>query len=172
MPSQQCCAVPLSCPSAQCGGAPDHSRTSQRFLGSLPEADEDAQAPTQELRALLSSAVGPGFSGVPVFGGGGSRTVETVGLTAGISRKYLRAVAKIASHYFLWACPILRGDQECFRPLRNFILRGEGEWQTIIDVNAPQFLPQPEGSRFSEVGPCATTMQSRTREDVRAQLEA
>ena len=62
-------------------------------------------------------------------------------MEAGISTLYLRAVAKVAFHYFLWACPILRGNEPAFTEIRAFISDGTGNWRDFVQLNAPQFLP-------------------------------
>ena len=62
-------------------------------------------------------------------------------MVAGINTLYLRAVAKVAFHYFLWACPILRGNEPAFTEIRAFISDGTGNWQDLVQLDAPQFLP-------------------------------
>jgi hypothetical protein len=41
--------------------------------------------------------------------------------SANISRAYTRGVAKLAFHYVLWVSNIFRGDEECFREIRDFV---------------------------------------------------
>ena len=70
--------------------------------------DQEAP-PALEIRTLLSSVFGGEF-GADVYGGHGERTQNRLVMVAGINTTYLRAVAKVAFHYLLWACPILRGS--------------------------------------------------------------
>lgn len=53
--------------------------------------------------------------------------VEPTLLRFNLSPAYLRAVAKVAFHYFLWACPGIGGDEPEFSGLRAFVHRGVGE---------------------------------------------
>ena len=50
-----------------------------------------------------------------------------------ISPKYVRAIAKIAFHYFLKHFPQYTGDEPCFKDLRQFIQNGE-------NINSPNDL--------------------------------
>ena len=106
------------------------------------EVVTDQEAPLAlEIRTLLSSVFGGGFRGLQVYGGPGERTQNRLVMEAGISTLYLRAVAKVAFHYFLWACPILRGNEPAFTEIRAFISDGTGNWRDFVQLNAPQFLP-------------------------------
>ena len=93
-----------------------------------------------EIRTLLSSVFGRGFA-AEVYGGSGERTQDRLAMVAGINTIYLRAVAKVAFHYFLWACPVLRGSDPAFREIRAFISDGTGNWRDVVELDAPQFLP-------------------------------
>ena len=53
--------------------------------------------------------------------------VEPTLLRFNLSPAFLRAVAKIAFHYFLWACPQIGGDEAEFSDLRAYIRDGVGE---------------------------------------------
>jgi hypothetical protein len=53
--------------------------------------------------------------------------VEPTLLRFNLSPAYLRAVAKVAFHYFLWACPGIGGDEPEFSDLRGFVHDGVGE---------------------------------------------
>jgi hypothetical protein len=44
-----------------------------------------------------------------------------------LSPEYLRAVAKLAFHYFLWACPWIGGDESEFDGIRGFVTDGNGD---------------------------------------------
>ena len=134
------------------GWTADHLRTAvvNRGLeaGTLQELylqhDEtftDQEAPNARgIRTLLSSVFGEGFR-ADVYGGDGERSQNRLVMVAGINTAYLRAVAKVAFHYLLWACPVLRGDDPAFAEIRAFILDGTGDWRTLVQLDAPQFLP-------------------------------
>jgi hypothetical protein len=53
--------------------------------------------------------------------------VEPTLLRFNLSPAYLRAIAKVAFHYFLWACPGIGGDEPEFSGLRAFVHHGVGE---------------------------------------------
>jgi hypothetical protein len=44
-----------------------------------------------------------------------------------ISREYVRAIAKLAFHYFLWTCPWIGGNESEFEGVRRFIHNAEGD---------------------------------------------
>lgn len=44
-----------------------------------------------------------------------------------LSREYVRAVSKVAFHYFLWACPWIGGDEAEFEGIRRFVSDGQGD---------------------------------------------
>lgn len=44
-----------------------------------------------------------------------------------LSREYLRAIAKLAFHYFLWTCPWIGGDESEFDGVRGFVSNGNGD---------------------------------------------
>ena len=105
------------------------------------EVVTDQEAPLAlEIRTLLSSVFGEKFR-AQVYGGSGERTQNRLVMEAGINTLYLRAVAKVAFHYFLWACPILRGNEPAFTEICAFISDGSGNWRDFVQLNAPQFLP-------------------------------
>ena len=105
------------------------------------ETFTDQEAPhAREIRTLLSSVFGEGFR-ADVYGGDGERTQNRLVMVAGVNTAYLRAVAKVAFHYLLWACPVLRGDDPVFTEMRAFISDGTGNWEDLVQLDAPQFLP-------------------------------
>ena len=53
--------------------------------------------------------------------------VEPTLLRFNLSPAFLRAVAKVAFHYFLWACPQIGGDEPEFSDLKVYIRDGVGE---------------------------------------------
>jgi hypothetical protein len=105
------------------------------------EVATDQETPyMREVRKLLSAVFGKNFH-AQAYGGPGERTQNRLEMVAGINTIYLRAVAKVGFHYFLWACRALKGDEPAFGPLRRFISEGEGNWQEFVQLDAPQFLP-------------------------------
>lgn len=44
-----------------------------------------------------------------------------------LSREYARGIAKLAFHYFLWACPWIGGDEPEFEGIRRFVRDGDGD---------------------------------------------
>ena len=105
------------------------------------EVFADQEAPhALEIRTLLSSVIGRKFR-AKVYGGSGERTQNRLIMVAGINATYLRAVAKLAFHYFLWTCPILRSNDPAFTKIRAFISDGTGDWRDFVQLDAPQFLP-------------------------------
>jgi hypothetical protein len=52
---------------------------------------------------------------------------EYRGVRFNISREYVRAIAKLAFHYFLWTCPWIGGDESEFEGIRRFVRDGNGE---------------------------------------------
>ena len=93
-----------------------------------------------EIRTLLSSVFGPKFRAL-TYAGYGERTQNRLAMVAGVSTTYLRAVAKVAFHYFLWACRTLRGNDLAFAEIRAFIYSGNGDALDFVELNAPQFIP-------------------------------
>jgi hypothetical protein len=53
--------------------------------------------------------------------------VEPTLLRFNLSPAFFRGVAKVAFHYFLWACPQMGGDEEEFSDLKAYIRHGIGE---------------------------------------------
>lgn len=61
--------------------------------------------------------------------------VEPTLLRFNLSTSFLRGVAKIAFHYFLWACPQVGGDEPEFSELRAFVRHGAGEPSTFLGTS-------------------------------------
>ena len=102
---------------------------------------EDGDPESLELRQLLSS-VFPKFRAQASFGVDDSPQIKRVTGRFGISRVYLRAIAKMGFHYFMSASPVFRGDEPEFAGIRAFIREGEGEWENFIVPTTDQFIPQ------------------------------
>jgi hypothetical protein len=49
-----------------------------------------------------------------------------------LSREYLRAVAKLAFHYFLWACPSVGGNEPEFETIRQFVSENTGDVDQVM----------------------------------------
>lgn len=64
-----------------------------------------------------------------------------------ISLEYARALAKLAFHYALKQLPWLDGHDPAFKPIKQFILEGEGNPNDYLDFSAPTFLLAPPGER-------------------------
>jgi hypothetical protein len=58
--------------------------------------------------------------------------VEPTLIRFNLSPAFLRAVAKVAFHYFLWACPEIGGDESGFSGIRAFVRDGIGEPSDFI----------------------------------------
>jgi hypothetical protein len=104
-----------------------------------------------EPRRVLTDAIGQ-FTVMAHYGEGDSQKAD-VRFEAGISAAYLRGMAKVGFHYYLWTSPIHTGGEFLFQPIRQFIRYGEGDWRSFIRLTAPHFIaPLAEGKapiRFS-----------------------
>lgn len=104
------------------------------------EDGSDQDSPyMREVRTILSAVFGSFRA--QAYGGPGERTHNRLATVSGINLIYLRGVAKVAFHYFLWACPVLNGHESAFEPVRTFIHAGAGDWREFVQIDAPQFLP-------------------------------
>jgi hypothetical protein len=74
--------------------------------------------------------------------------VQTL-LRFNLSPEFLRGVAKMAFHYFLWACPTLGGDEPEFANLKAFIRDGVGEPTDFIRKtdSLVDRIPTDDGSK-------------------------
>jgi hypothetical protein len=95
----------------------------------------------EDMRRVLTDAIGK-FSAMVYYGEGSSGGKKEMLLKAGISRPYLRGLAKIAFHYYLAVCRTHTGAELLFQPLRRFIRYDEGEWRSFLDLTIPQFIGQ------------------------------
>ena len=81
-----------------------------------------------ERRPIIRAVFGP-FN-IPVYYSrldGPVGPVEPTLLRFNLSPAFFRGVAKVAFHYFLWACPQIGGDEEEFSDLKAYIRDGIGE---------------------------------------------
>jgi hypothetical protein len=120
----------------------------RRLEGCIPVEvyfdDDEGNREAVKARDLLRSVFGD-LSEAVAFMGAGNREVKPIRLAAGITRRYIRGLAKTAFHYHLWACPILRGDEPQFSQIRDFIRRDTGEWRELVQIEAQQFIPMFRG---------------------------
>jgi hypothetical protein len=94
----------------------------------------------ESILKLVREAVGP-FKEVEVFGGQGSiGPRQNVLSSANISVAYIRGIAKVAFHYYLWTSEIHTGSELLFQPIRRFIQYGEGDWRNFVMLMAPPFI--------------------------------
>ena len=113
------------------------------------EVFTDQESPhALEIRTLLSAVFGRFRA--EIYGGSGERTQNRLEIATGINTIYLRAVTKVAFHYFLWACQTLRGNEPAFAEIRAFISDGTGNWQDFVQLDTPQFLPILQQGRLPE----------------------
>jgi hypothetical protein len=77
-----------------------------------------------------------------VWYGEGSSRKEDVTLEGGINLAYIRALAKIAFHYYLWTSPVHSGAELHFHPIRQFIRHGIGERSEFVRLTGDQFIGQ------------------------------
>ena len=114
------------------------------------DSDEDAvsqEAPQMlSVRTLLTEVFGD-FRAMS-YGGQGEITFHTLPVVAAITATYLRALVKVAFHYTLWACPVLRGDDPVYADVRNFVSTGEGSHSRFVQLVAPEFIPDIQGGRL------------------------
>jgi hypothetical protein len=61
--------------------------------------------------------------------------IEPTVLRFNLSPDYPRAVAKVAFHYFLWACPKTGGDEPEFSELRTYIRDGIGDPSNFLHTS-------------------------------------
>jgi hypothetical protein len=104
------------------------------YLGDGEEPD------SFEVRRLLTDALG-NFSVRAWYGDADERVERHTELRLGISRRYIRAIAKAAFHYFLWASVTCHGDETEFGALRRLIRYDEGRWQDFVELTSGQFIP-------------------------------
>ena len=105
------------------------------------EQDEDVRA-VVAARELVREVFSDLSEAVAYMGVSGEREVRSISFAGGITRRYLRALAKIAFHYALWACPAINGDEPVFSDVRAFISEGGGDPNDFVQLNAAHFMPQ------------------------------
>jgi len=103
------------------------------------DRDEELEN-NMDVRRVLTDALGQ-FSAI-AYGGIGDGAVKPVEMAAGISKAYIRAVAKIAFHYYLAMSTEHSGHEFLFQPIRRFIRYGEGDYPSFVSLTSPQFIEQ------------------------------
>lgn len=73
---------------------------------------------------------------------GGPRVNLPSTTIVGIFPEYMRAVAKIAFHYFLKFEQHLNGSEEAFRGIRDYIYAGTGDWCDFVVQESRPFVLQ------------------------------
>jgi hypothetical protein len=104
--------------------------------------DDEGNAEVVAARELVRHVFGSTEEAIAFFGSAAERQVRPVSLAAGITTRYIRALAKNAFHYTLWSCHLVSGNEPAFAPIKRFIMHGEGKSQDFVELNAPQFIPQ------------------------------
>jgi len=93
-------------------------------------SDEFLAASTQILREVFGD-----IAGTPVYVTdlrGEVLPTEWGPIRFELSREYVRGVAKVGFHHFLWACPHVLGKEPEFGPIRRFIRYDEGELNHFV----------------------------------------
>ena len=134
--------------------------------------DEDEDPQTTDARRTITDALGGNFVAKAWFGGDGDGEVKVqrTALQLGITRNYLRALAKVAFHYFLWTSRVCRGDEPEFEPVRRFILADEGSPEQFVEFPSPHFIPElADGKAPSH--PCHILVADQDPSGIRVRLQ-
>jgi hypothetical protein len=100
------------------------------------EKEDDLQ-----IRQLLTDVFGVFHSRV-WFGEQVDSKLEAVTLKAGITRNYLRAIAKVAFHYFVSVTTRCTGAEQEFGAIRSLIRQNQGEPRDFVELVTPYFIPE------------------------------
>lgn len=113
---------------------------------------DDESLDNIHVRRVLTDALG-NFSCIAYGGIGDSGGRQNVLVSAGISRKYLRGIAKIGFHHYLAMSSAHTGSELLFQPIRRFIRYGEGDYENFITLTIDQFIgPLREGKAPASFG--------------------
>ena len=111
------------------------------------DAHENLESVQDNLRALLLSA-GLRFAEFTVYGGNGeSDGRQDVRMSHGLSGRYLRALAKIGFHYYLWSTRAHTGRELMFHPIRRYIADGDLDHSAFVDPAGPHFIEALQDGR-------------------------
>ena len=103
--------------------------------------DVDEIPESENMRGVLREVFGK--VEVPCwYGENEPGSVGRVEIAAGITPNYLRAVAKVAFHYFLWVSNLCRGDEREFAAVRDFIRNGVGDGRAFVQIRNEPVIPQ------------------------------
>jgi hypothetical protein len=103
--------------------------------------DEDEAIDDDDVRRLLTDVFGV-FHQIRVWGGDQiDSKLEPVTVAAAITRKYLRALAKVGFHYFLSVADCCSGAEDEFAEVRAFIRNDDGDAKTFVELSSPYFIP-------------------------------
>lgn len=61
------------------------------------------------------------------------------------TKEVFRAIAKIAFNYLAYFNSTSLVTQECFDPIRNFIIKGTGEWHQFMQIEKEPIVPDNNG---------------------------
>jgi hypothetical protein len=146
------CTVPVPLPRAWTGEQLRAAAAARQVAGDevieVYFDDADSAADMVRTRALLEEVFGPANiqNAIAFDGSSGERQVNGIELTAGMTRRYFRAIAKTAFHYFLWTgLGGMRGDEPLFADVRAFIRDDVGDSRRFVQLDAPQFVPLFQG---------------------------
>jgi len=103
--------------------------------------DADEGPETESVRMILKEVLGK-VEARCWYGKSEPGSVSRVEIAAGITTKYLRAVAKVAFHYFLWVSKLCRGNEREFAAVREFIRDGVGDGRAFVQIREGPFIPQ------------------------------
>jgi hypothetical protein len=100
------------------------------------EKEDDLQ-----IRQLLTDVFGVFHSRV-WFGEQVDSKLEPVMVKAGITGNYLRAIAKVAFHYFVSVSDRCTGAEPEFAGIRSLIRRNQGKPRHFVELVTPYFIPE------------------------------
>ncbi len=103
--------------------------------------DKQESHDNPEMLRVIKEAVGK-FEATVYGGIGTTGGRQDVLMSAGISLAYLRGLAKIGFHYYLWTSRMHSGAELIFQSIRRFIRYGEGDWHSFVLLTVPQFIGQ------------------------------
>jgi hypothetical protein len=103
--------------------------------------DEDEPMDDLGVRGLLTEVFGV-FHQVRVWGGAQiDSKLEPVTVAAAITRRYVRALAKVGFHYFLSVADSCTGAEDEFAAVRAFIRNDDGDANAFVALSSPYFIP-------------------------------
>ena len=108
-----------------------------------------------EFKCVVTEAWGRELPGrAAIWYGKGEAVLRPTDLALGVNRNCLRAVVKVAFHYFIWTSPSWSGSEAEFERTRRFVRYDEGDSGSFIDLNGPQFIPSLREGRGPQEPMC------------------